>query len=153
VTSVRDEITDLRSELAPTEEERTAIGGLISDISRDLKALLQQEAALAKAEITSEVSKAGKGVGMLVAAGFAALMGVVFLSTALWWALANVMDQSWAALIVAAVWIVIGTALFVVGRGALRSVSLKPERTLNSIKQIPGAFEGRQADNPMRSQQ
>jgi hypothetical protein len=143
VTSVRDEVSSLGSELAPTDEEKAAVGGLIADISRDLKALLQQEAELAKAEIKSEVSKAGKGVGLLGGAGFAALMAVVFLSTALWWALANVMDQSWAALIVAALWIAIGAVLFVVGRGALRSVSLKPERTLNSIKQIPGAFKGR----------
>lgn len=143
MTSVRDEVTSLGSELAPTNEEKAAVAGLLSDITRDLKALMQQEAELAKAEIKSEVSKAGKSFGLLGGAGFAALMAVVFLSTALWWALANAMDQSWAALIIAALWIITGAVLFVVGRGALRSVSLKPERTLNSIKQIPGAFKAR----------
>jgi hypothetical protein len=143
VTGVRDDLTNLGSELAPTEEEKAAISRLISDISRDLKALMQQEAELAKAEIKNEVSKVGKGAGMLGGAGLAALMAVVFLSTALWWALANIMDQSWAALIVAVIWIAIGAVLFVVGRGALRSINLKPERTLNSMKQIPTALKGR----------
>ena len=143
MTSVRDEITSLGSGLAPTEEERAAIGGLLADIRRDLTTLVQQEAELAKAEITTEATKVGKGVGMLGGAGFAALMAVVFVSTALWWALANVMDQSWAALIVAALWVAIGAVLFVVGRGTLRTVHLKPERTLNSIRQIPAALKGR----------
>ena len=105
--------------------------------------MVQQEVALAKAEITAEVAKVGKGAGMLVGAAFAGLMVIIFLSTALWWGLANVMDQSWAAVIVAGVWIVIGAVLFVVGRGTLKSIHLKPERTVNSIKQLPTVFQGR----------
>ena len=143
MTSVRDEVTDSVAAMAPTKAEKDAVSGVIADISRDLKALMQDEIALAKAEITAETSKIGKGAGMLGGAGLAGLMVVIFLSTALWWALANVMDQSWAALIVAGVWAVIGAVLFIAGRGVLKSISLKPERTLNSIKQIPAAFKAR----------
>jgi hypothetical protein len=119
------------------------VGKLLSEISGDVKLLVKQEVELAKAEITAEVGKIGKGAGLLGGAAFAAVMIVIFLSTALWWALANVMDQSWAALIVAAVWTLIALTLFVVGRGVLRSISLKPERTLNSLKKIPGAVKAR----------
>ncbi|WP_375489866.1 phage holin family protein [uncultured Jatrophihabitans sp.] len=119
----------------------------MSDIVADVKQLVQQEVELAKAEITSEVSKIGKGAGMFAGAAFAAIMIVIFLSTALWWALANVMDQSWAALIVAGVWTLIAVVLVVVGRGVLKSISLKPERTLNSLKQIPGALKAGQGAN------
>lgn len=70
-------------------------------------------------------------------------MVIIFLSTAGFWALANLMNPAWAALIVAGVWAVIATVLFVVGRGVFRSISLKPERTLNSIKKIPSALKSR----------
>ena len=141
MTGIREQMSDLGSAMAPTPEEKQALSGVVRDITRDVKTLVQQEIALAKAEITSEVSKVGKGAGMLVGAAFAGLMVIIFLSTALWWGLANVMDQSWAAVIVAAVWVVIGAALFVIGRGTLKSIHLKPERTLNSIKQLPMVFQ------------
>lgn len=113
----------------------------LSGLSGDLKLLVKQEVELAKAEIAGEAGKAGKAMGMIAGAGFAAIMIVIFLSTALWWALANVMDQSWAALIVAGVWSVIAAVLFIVGRGLLKSLSLTPSRTLASLKQIPAAFK------------
>ncbi|SHF73173.1 Putative Holin-X, holin superfamily III [Jatrophihabitans endophyticus] len=141
MTSVRDEVAGIGSDLAPSQQEKDAVRGFVSDVTRDVKQLVQQEVALAKAEISAEAGKVGKGAGMLGGAAFAGIMAVVFLSTALWWALANVMDQSWAALIVAGLWLVIAAVLFVVGRGTLRSISLKPERTINSLKKIPGAVK------------
>ena len=147
MTDIRDEITSLGAQLPPTREEKDAVRDFVSDVSRDVKLLLQQELELAKAEIGAEAGKAGKGAGMLGGAGFAALMAVIFASTALWWALSNLMDQSWAALIVAALWAIVAAVLFVVGRAALRSVSLTPQRTLTSIKQIPSALMGRGGDH------
>lgn len=124
-----------------TKPDLPAAKQALTGLSSDLKLLVKQEVELAKAEITAEAGKAGKGAGMLAGAAFAAVMIVIFLSTALWWALANVMDQSWAALIVAGVWSVIAGALFFAGRGLLKSLSLTPTRTLASLKQIPTAFK------------
>ncbi len=120
-----------------------SVGQLLSDVSRDFSTLMRQEVSLAKAEVKTEVAKAGKGAGMLGGAGFAGYMVLLFLSIALWWGLANVMDEGWSALIVALVWAVIGAVLFVVGRKALRSVNPKPERTLETVKQVPDAMKGR----------
>jgi putative superfamily III holin-X len=134
---------DAVSGLAPTSEEKAAVSRVLVDISGDLKTLLNQELALAKAEITAEAGKVGKGAGLLGGAGFAGYMVALFASIALWWGLANLMDQSWAALIVAALWAVIAAILFVAGRGTLKSIQLKPVRTLASLKQLPTAFTGR----------
>jgi hypothetical protein len=142
VTAVQDVTAELRDTLAPTDDEKAGIGSMLSDISDDLKTLMRQEVELAKAEIQAEVAKVGKGAGMFAGAAFAGLMVIIFLSTALWWALSNVMDQSWAALIVAALWIVIGAVLFVVGRSTVKSISFTPTRTINSLKQIPAALKG-----------
>jgi hypothetical protein len=112
------------------------------NVSRDLSTLLRQELALAKAELKAEATQAGKGAGLLGGSGFAGYMVVLFLSMALWWALSNVMDQSWAALIVAALWAVIGAALFARGRREMRRVNPKPERTVNTLSQVPDALKG-----------
>ena len=90
-----------------------SVGSLISEVTNDLSTLMRQEMDLAKAEIKEEVAKTGKAAGMLGGAGFAGYMVALFLSFALWWGLANGMDEGWAALIVAVIW-------GVIGRGPLR---------------------------------
>lgn len=119
-----------------------SVGTLISEISQDLSTLMRQEVELAKAEMTAEVTKTGKAAGMLGGAGFAGYMVVLFLSIAAWWGLANAMDQGSAALIVATVWAAIGVVLFLVGRNKLRTVRPKPQRTVDTIKQVPDALKG-----------
>lgn len=121
--------------------EDTSVGDLLGNVTKDLMTLLRQEIALAKAEITVEAKKAGRAGGTLGAAGFAAYMVLLFLSIALWWALANVMDQGWAALIVAAVWAVAAGVLYAVGRGALHDLHPTPERTVETVQQVPRALK------------
>jgi Putative Actinobacterial Holin-X, holin superfamily III len=118
-----------------------SVGELIGEVSRDLSTLVRQELELAKAEIKTEVTKTGKAAGMLGGAGFAGYMVALFLSCALWWGLANVMDEGWAALITAAVWGVIGAVLYVTGKSTLRTVHPKPERTVDTVQRIPGALK------------
>lgn len=122
---------------------QVSVGQLITEISKDLSTLVRQEVALAKAEVSTEVSKTGKAAGMLGGAGFAGYMVLLFLSFALWWGLSNAMDQGWAALIVALIWAVIGAILYFSGRGQLRRVHPKPERTIETVKQVPDALKGR----------
>jgi hypothetical protein len=119
----------------------TSVGELIGEVTRDLSTLMRQELELAKAEVKAEASKAGKGAGLLGGAGFAGYMVALFLSCALWWGLANVMDAGWAALIVAVLWAVIAAVLFVMGRKQLKQVNPKPERTVETLQQVPGALK------------
>lgn len=119
-----------------------SVGTLISEISQDLSTLMRQEVELAKAELTAEVAKTGKAAGMLGGAGFAGYMVLLFLSLAAWWGLANAMDPAWAALIVAALWTAIGVVLFLSGRDRLRTVRPKPQRTVETVKQVPEALKG-----------
>ena len=79
---------------------------------------------------------------MFGAAGFAGYMVLLFASIALWWGLANVMDQSWAALIVTGVWAVIGAVAFSAGRRQARQIHPTPERTVETVKEIPDALKG-----------
>jgi hypothetical protein len=121
--------------------EGTSVGQLIGEVSKDLSTLMRQELELAKAELTAEAKKAGQGAGMFGAAGFAGYMVLVFLSLALMWGLSNVMDTGWAGLIVAGLWAVIGAVAFVMGRKKFQEVHPKPERTVDTLQQVPGALK------------
>ncbi len=131
----------------PSEPARdvanTSVGQLVSDVTQDLSTLMRQELALAKAEVKVEAVKAAKGAGMLGAAGFAGYMVLLFASIAAWWGLAAVMASGWAALIVTAIWAAIGAVLFVVGRRRMQEVNPTPERTKETVKEIPDALKGR----------
>jgi hypothetical protein len=121
---------------------QASVGALLSDVSRDLSTLMRQELELAKAELKTEAAKTGKAVGMFGGAGFAGYMVLLFLSLALWAGLSNVMDAGWAALIVAVVWAVVAAVLYVTGRGTMRAVNPKPERTVETVREVPGALKG-----------
>jgi hypothetical protein len=119
----------------------TSVGQLFGELAKDLSTLMRQEVALAKAEVQAEAKKAGKGAGMMAAAGVAGFLTLLFLSNALWWALENVMDAGLAALIVAVIWAVIGAVAFVMGRKKFREVNPKPERTVDTLQQVPSALK------------
>ena len=121
--------------------EGTSVGQLFGELAKDLSTLMRQEVALAKAEVQAEAKKAGKGVGMMVAAGLAGFLTVLFLSNALWWALENVMDAGLAALIVAALWGIVGAIAFSMGKKKLQQVNPKPERTVDTLSEVPSALK------------
>lgn len=123
-----------------------SVGELMGRISRDLSALVRQELELARAELRREAVNASKGAGLLGAAGFAGYLLVLFLSIALWWALANAMDESWAALLVATLWGAVAGLLYPAGRRQLRELHPKPERTVETVKEVPDALKGHRGD-------
>ena len=121
--------------------EGTSVGQLIGEVTKDLSTLMRQELELAKVEIKAEAKKAGQGAGMFGAAGFAGYMVALFLSIALMWALASAIPTGWAALIVAVLWGIVGAVAFVKGRKKFQQVNPKPERTVDTLSQVPGALK------------
>lgn len=118
-----------------------SVGELFGHVAQDLSMLMRQELDLAKAEVKQEITTAAKAGGLLGGAGFAGYMVLLFGSVAVWWGLANVMAKGWAALIVAAVWAVAGAVLFAVGRSRMRQVNPTPERTVETVKELPDALK------------
>ena len=114
----------------------TSLGDLVGEVSRDMSRLMRQELELAKAELKESAARTAKGAGLLGGAGYAALMTLFFLSVALWWALATVMDGGWAAVVVAVIWAVIALILFMVGRSQMKKVEGAPQ-TVETLKEIP----------------
>lgn len=114
----------------------SSLGELVGEVMRDLSTLIRQEIELAKAELTDSAKKAGAGAGMFGGAAYGAMMAVLFLSIALWWALGTLIGNGWSAVIVAVLWAIIAGILFAVGRSEVKKVRGAPQ-TVETIKEIP----------------
>ena len=127
---------------ASLDVSNSSVGELLGQVAQDLSMLMRQELELAKAEVKQEITKTGKAAGMLGGAGFAGYMVLLFASIAAWWGLANVMNAGWAALIVTVIWAVIGAVLYMVGRRRMQEVNPVPERTVETVKELPDTLKG-----------
>lgn len=112
-----------------------SLGEIVSDIAADMGALVRQEMELAKTEIKQEVSKAGKGAGLLGGAGVGGYLALLFLSLTVMFALGEVMDLVWAALVVTVIWAVVAAVLAAAGRQRLRSVDPSLTTTKQTLKE------------------
>jgi Putative Actinobacterial Holin-X, holin superfamily III len=123
-----------------------SIGEAIGDVTRDLSVLVQQELALAKAEVRQSATQAGQTAGMFAGAAVAAFLFVVFLSLALWEAISDLTGRGWAAFIVAVIWLVAAAVLYVVARAQVKKISGLPQTT-ETVRQVPNALKGHEERN------
>ena len=93
-----------------TGKDDRSLGELFGDLAGQTGALVREEVALAKAELTRTETQAGKDIGVLVIGGAVAYAGLLALLAAAILALATVLPAWLAALIV---------GLVVAGVGAL----------------------------------
>lgn len=130
------------SDATPSERKAasTSLGDLLGEVTRDLSTLMRQEIALAKAELKESATTSAKGAGLLGGAGYAASMVVLFLSLALWAALATLVGWGWSGVIVAVLWAVIAAVLYAVGRTQLKNVQGAPQ-TVETLQEIPETFK------------
>ena len=112
-----------------------SLGELVGQATKDMSTLVRKEIELAKAELSTEVAKAGKGAGMFGGAGVTGLYALTFLSLAAMFGLGAVMPLGWAALIVGAVYLGVTAFLAITGKKAFSDLSPKPERTIKTLKE------------------
>jgi hypothetical protein len=118
----------------PASDQRS-LGELFGDLSRELSTLVRQELQLARVETTSKLQKLGKDIGFLVIGGAVAYAGLLALIATAIIALAYALPWWLAALIVAVVVTAVGLLLVQRGIAALRSESLAPQQTLETLKE------------------
>lgn len=121
---------------AEARARNESLGEMFSSFAEHISTLFRQELNLAKAEATDSAKKAGTGAGLLAGAAVGGFFVLMFLSLALAWALGNVMDMGWAALIVAAIWVVITAVLALVGKQRLDKIKGLPQ-TQETVQEVP----------------
>lgn len=130
----------MSSEIPPTpaqaKAETSSLGDLLGEVTRDMSTLMRQEVELAKVELKQSATRAGKGTGLLAGAGVAGHFVLLFLSLALWWALATVIGLGWSAVVVAVIWAIVAAVLAAMGRKEINAIKGMP-RTAETLQEIP----------------
>ncbi len=130
----------------PSEGERSAqdsnlpgaaegVGSIIGGIIGDLQGIVRGEVQLAKTELKEDASKIGRGAGFLAGAALIGLVGFIFLMLAVTYLLDEWVDRWIAAGIVAVALLLIAAILAQSGRSQLKSANLKPEQTMETLKE------------------
>lgn len=119
----------------PVHEE--SIGGLLRGILNDLRMLVREEIALARAEIREQVGHAKTAAITFGVCAVALLVGFVLLLAAAATSLADAMQWPvWAGLLAMALLLsIIGVAAYAMGRHQLHHVHAVPQETIASVKE------------------
>ncbi len=120
-----------------------SVGELVANLSETTTRLLRQEVALAKTETRAEVQTAGRAVGTLAVAGGLALVALIMLSLAAARGLSEYVDLGWAYVIVGACGSWWPGSCTRRGGAPCSEVNPVPERTKDTLIEIPNAVRGR----------
>lgn len=112
-----------------------SIGQLVSDASRDVSTLVQNEIALAKSELKVSVKAGGIGVGLFAAAAFLLVLAVIMLSVAIAYFVSMTgLHLAWSFLIVFVLYVLVAAVLGFVGYRKVRKVRA-PERAIHQAQE------------------
>ena len=118
--------------------EGRSLRGLFSDLWRETTTLVHEEAELAKAELSEKVSQVTTGAGEIAAGGAILFAGFIVLLFAAVGALELMIASEhaiWIApLVVGLAVMIIGYIALARGKKQMKSESLAPQRTIESLK-------------------
>jgi hypothetical protein len=127
-------------------DDGRSIGEVMSAVTSNVSTLMQQEVALAKAELRETGARAGKGIGLYVGAGVAGLLFLVFVSVSAWWGLGQFIENQWSALVVAVIWAIVAGILAMVGKKEFDRIRGIPQTT-ETLSKVPNALKGQEEEN------
>jgi Putative Actinobacterial Holin-X, holin superfamily III len=117
-----------------TVEQRMSLRELVGGVAEDARDLVRGEVALARAEVEQKVDRITAGVISLFGAMMLAYAGLVIVLIAAAQALARVIPDWAASLIVGGIVLLIGTVLAGVARKALSPSGMIPNRTVRNVE-------------------
>lgn len=108
---------------------------LIVTAFRQFSQLMQDEVALAKAEVSQNLSRAGTGLALMGVAALLALTALNVLATAMvGYLAATEMSVGTAAIVVGAGLLIAALVLALMGKGRLSADAMTPDRTVQNLK-------------------
>ncbi|MEU1019924.1 phage holin family protein [Streptomyces sp. NPDC005900] len=128
-------MTGTMDEQPTRENAQHSVGQLVEQATTQLSELVRQEMRLAAQEMAEKGKRAGRGGGLIGAAGAISYVGLMALSATAIAALSLALPVWAAALIVTGVLFVVAGVLAVMGRGQLaRAVPPVPQEAIDSVK-------------------
>lgn len=121
------------------EERRAAdrgLGDLLADLGRQVSTLVRREIDLARVEVTSSVSRVGRGAATAGIGGAVLYGGFLVLLVAGVLGLIEAGIEAWlAALIVGVGTLAIGGVVTAVGVGQVRATEMAPKQTADTVRE------------------
>lgn len=118
----------------PERYEGESVPGLFRKLAMDVSTLFSEEVALAKAEMKSAVTDVKTGLVSVAAGGAVLYAGIIFLLGGVMMLLTQWVSLTVAAFIVGGVVTIIGAILLSSGKKKMQAESLKPDRTMDSVR-------------------
>jgi xanthine/uracil permease len=117
-------------------DESRGIGDLLGDLGRQVSTLVRKEIDLARVEVTSSVSRMGRGAATAGAGGALGYAGLLVLLGAAVFGLIDAGLDAWlAALIVGAVALIIGAVITSIGVKQVQATNIAPTQTAETVRE------------------
>src|SRR3954453_17430846 len=123
--------------MKPPETAEKSLGEIVSDVSQKASLLVREEIELAKAEVTTKVTRIGRGVAAFGVAGFIALLGLIFVFETLAWGVNDWFDlKLWVSfwIVTVGLFLFAGLAAFLGVRFVKRGSPPVPEMAIEEAK-------------------
>lgn len=117
------------------DTQSQGVGDTFTGLVEDVQNIVRDEVQLAKTELKDDATQMGKAAGMLAGGGIFGYTGFVFLMLGLTHLISRKLPMWLSASIVGTALATVAGILSMSGKGQLQSSRLKPEQTLESIRE------------------
>jgi lipopolysaccharide export LptBFGC system permease protein LptF len=121
--------------ITDAERDNQSIIELVRRFSDELLTLFRQEMALATAEVSRTIRKLAAGAASVAAGAAVLFAGFLTLLAAAVLGLSHVLEPWLAAAVVGVAVTIVGVVLLIAGKKTLQPENLKPERTVDSLRE------------------
>jgi len=118
-----------------TPDDNRSLSELLSEMTSEVSQLFRAEIELAKTEAKEEATKAARAAVMFGAGGFVGYLAIIMVSFAAAWALAAVIPDGLAFLVVGVVYAAVAAVLFLLGKSRMQEFNPVPQETVETLKE------------------
>ena len=117
------------------QETRESFGELLGQVATNSAALVRDEIALAKQEMSEKVTELRSGAVLIAVGAVVALVGALALVAAAIIGLGHLIGPGWSALVIGGLLTAGGAVAAMSGIGHLKRTNLKPEQTIETLEE------------------
>ena len=121
-----------------------SLGEIVAEVSEKASLLVREEIELAKAEVSEKAASLGRGAAVGAAAGFFALIGLIFLFHFLAWVIVDIFDvKVWVgfAAVTLLLFLLAALAGFLAYRFVKKGAPPTPDLAIEEAKRTQAALE------------
>jgi uncharacterized membrane protein YqjE len=138
-------VADAGSKPVNGSVEDKSLGDIVTQVSENASMLIREEIELAKTEIELKAKRLAQGAVVGIAAGFFALLALIFLFNALAWGIADLLNNAyaWAGFLITTgiLLLLAGVAGFLASRAFKAGAPPTPDLAIEEAKRIRATLE------------